>query len=123
MPLPKHIFNPPFNLVRTSHVVLGVADLDRSLEFYQATLGLHLEDRTSSEAYLRGVEERQHHSLVLKKSATPVCERLGYKLASEEDLDKAAAFLTAKHGDMSGQPSACSFNTSYTPSANWSMRR
>src|ERR1700740_607298 len=96
MPLPKHAFTPPFNVVRTSHVVLGVSDLDRSLAFYEATLGLHLEDRTATEAYLRGVEERQHHSLVLKKSATPVCERLGYKVASEEDLDRAAAFLTAK---------------------------
>ena len=92
MPLPKHVFDPPFNVVRTSHVVLGVTDLDRSLAFYQATLGLHLEDRTPSEAYLRGVEERQHHSLVLKKTTTPACERIGFKVGSDEDLDKAAAF-------------------------------
>jgi catechol 2,3-dioxygenase len=96
MPLPKHVFNPPFNVVRTSHVVLGVTDLDRSLAFYQGTLGLHLEDRTASEAYLRGVEERQHHSLVLKKTTTPACERIGFKVGSDEDLDKAAAFLAAK---------------------------
>ena len=96
MPLPKHVFDPPFNVVRTSHVVLDVTDLDRSLAFYQATLGLHLEDRTPSEAYLRGVEERQHHSLVLKKTTTPACERIGFKVGSDEDLDKAAAFLAAK---------------------------
>ena len=41
MPLPKHVFNPPFNIVRSSHVVLGVTDLDRSLAFYEETLGLH----------------------------------------------------------------------------------
>src|SRR5271166_2356519 len=96
MPLPKHVFNPPFNIVRTSHIVLGVTDIDRSLAFYEATLGLHLEDRTPSEAYLRGVEERQHHSLVLKKTTTPACERIGFKVGSEEDLDNAAAFLAAK---------------------------
>src|SRR5262249_55995601 len=96
MPLPKPVFTPPFNVVRTSHVVLDVTDLDRSLAFYETTLGLHLEDRTASEAFLRGVEERQHHSLVLKKTATPACERLGFKVGSEEDLEKAAQFLSAK---------------------------
>ena len=29
MPAPKHIFDPPFNIVRASHVRLGVADLGR----------------------------------------------------------------------------------------------
>jgi catechol 2,3-dioxygenase len=96
MPLPKHIFNPPFNVVRSSHVVLGVSDLDRSLAFYQHTLGLCLEDQTPQVAWLRGVEERQHHSLVLKKADTPACERIGFKVASEDDLDKAAAFFAAR---------------------------
>ena len=50
MPLPKHIFDPPFNLVRSSHVVLGVSDLDRSLAFYEKTLGLCIEDRDGRRA-------------------------------------------------------------------------
>ena len=28
MPVPKHIFDPPFNIIRSSHVVLDVVDLD-----------------------------------------------------------------------------------------------
>ena len=66
MPLPKHIFDPPFQIVRSSHVVLDVTDLERSLAFYEKTLGLIVEDRTNDAAFLRAVEERQHHSLVLK---------------------------------------------------------
>jgi catechol 2,3-dioxygenase len=34
MPAPKHIFDPPFNIVRASHVRLGVSDLARSRAFY-----------------------------------------------------------------------------------------
>ena len=96
MPLPQHVFDPPFNVIRTSHVVLGVTDIERSLAFYEETLGLCVEDRTSDAVYLRAVEERQHHSLVLKKTTTPVCERIGFKVASEEDLDRAASFFAAK---------------------------
>ena len=30
MPVPKHIFDPPFNIIRASHAVLDVVDLDAS---------------------------------------------------------------------------------------------
>jgi catechol 2,3-dioxygenase len=96
MPAPKHIFDPPFNIVRCSHVTLGVADLARSRAFYEETLGLHVEDASVDAIYLRGLEERQHHSLVLKKTDTAEAHPLGFKVASEEDLDKAAAYFKAK---------------------------
>jgi catechol 2,3-dioxygenase len=96
MPLPKHVFDPPFNVVRASHVVLGVTDLERSRAFYEGTLGLVVEDADRDALFLRGFEERQHHSLVLRKAATPSCERIGFKVASAEDLERAAAFCKAK---------------------------
>ena len=96
MPVPKHIFNPPFNIVRASHVVLGVTDLARSRAFYADTLGLHVEDATADTLYLRGVEERQHHSVVLEKAATPTAHAIGFKVASEDDLDRAAHHFKAK---------------------------
>jgi len=96
MPVPQHVFDPPFNIVRSSHVVLGVTDLGPARAFYEATLGLHLEDADGDALYLRGVEERQHHSLVLRKSPAPIAHHLGFKVGSEEDLDKAAHFFKAK---------------------------
>ncbi len=96
MPIPTHTFAPPFNIIRSSHVTLGVTDLARSKAFYADTLGLHVEDETQHALYLRGVEERQHHSLVLKKSAKAEAHQLGFKVGSEEDLDKAAAFFKSK---------------------------
>ena len=95
MPVPKHTQNPPFNIVRSSHVTLGVSDLARSRAFYEGTLGLHVEDATGGAIYLRGLEERQHHSLVLQKSAAAAARHLGFKVASEDDLDQAAAFFKA----------------------------
>ena len=96
MPAPTHTFNPPFNIIRCSHVALGVTDLARSRAFYEGALGLHFEDETSNAIYLRGVEERQHHSLVLQKSAAPIANHLGFKVGSEDDLEKAAAFFKSK---------------------------
>ena len=95
MPPPRHIFDPPFNIVRASHVVLGVADLQRSRAFYADTLGLHVEDATTDTLYLRGVEERQHHSLVLEKSPSASAKVLGFKLGSDDDLERAAQHFLA----------------------------
>ena len=44
MPVPTHIFDPPFNIVRSSHAVLDVVDLNASREFYENIVGLHVED-------------------------------------------------------------------------------
>ena len=94
MPVPQHIFDPPFNIIRSSHVVLDVVDLNASREFYENNVGLHVEDRDGEAVYLRGSEEHQHHSLVLRKAGTAGCNRLGFKVANEQDLDKAAAFFS-----------------------------
>jgi catechol 2,3-dioxygenase len=96
MPAPKHIFDPPFNIIRCSHVTLGVTDLARSRAFYEGTLGLHVEDATADAVYLRGVEERQHHSLVLQKTDRAMAHHLGFKVGSDDDLDRAASFCKVK---------------------------
>ena len=51
--------------------------------------------RARTRIYFRGMEERNHHSLVLKRGPEPVAERLGFKVGSEEDLDRAHAFFKA----------------------------
>ena len=68
MPVPTHVFDPPFNIIRCSHAVLDVTDLECSRAFYENTVGLHVEDRDDKAVYLRGSEEHQHHSLVLRKA-------------------------------------------------------
>src|SRR5437870_3570950 len=61
MPAPQHVFDPPFNIIRCSHAVLDVTDLRLSRDFYETTVGLHVEDADDTAVYLRGSEEHQHH--------------------------------------------------------------
>src|SRR6202171_4916476 len=93
MPVPQHVFDPQSNTIRGSHIALDVVDLNASREFYENSVGLHVEDRDDKAVYLRGSEEHQHHSLVLRKAKTAGCNRLGFKVGNEQDLDKAAAFF------------------------------
>jgi len=95
MPIRKPNPEPPFNIVRASHVELGVADIARSAAFYIDCLGYIVSDRSANMLYLRGVEERNHHSIVLRKGA-PDVSALGFKVASEEDLDRAAFWFARK---------------------------
>ena len=68
MPVRNPVFDPPLNVVRSSHVELGVRDLARSRAFYVDCLGLLVGDESDDALYLRGVEERNHHSIVLRRS-------------------------------------------------------
>ena len=46
--------------------------------------------------YLRGVEEQNHHSIVLRKADEPIVHALGFKIASEEDIDCAADWFARR---------------------------
>lgn len=90
MAIPQTNFNPPFNITRASHLVLTAQDLAASRAFYTEVIGLIVSDEDANTLWLRGVEERQHHSLTLKKtSGEPACEAIGMHVFDEEDLDKA----------------------------------
>lgn len=97
MPVRKPLLNPPFNVVRASHVELTVTDLARSRAFYVDCLGYLVSDEDSGALYLRAVEERNHHSVVLRKGAQAEAHTLGFKVGSEEDIDKAAAWFRSRN--------------------------
>ena len=85
---------PAFNVTRASHAVLTARDLDATQAFYCDMLGLILSRRDPDALYLRGIEERSHHSLVFRKSdKPPVCERIGLRVLTEDDLDRAAQYF------------------------------
>ena len=96
MPIPAPNLNPAFNIVRLSHVEFGVTDLAASSKFYTEILGLQITDEDQDTIYLRAMEERGHHCLVLKKKPEAGIDYLSYKVWPEEDLDKAEAFFKAK---------------------------
>jgi catechol 2,3-dioxygenase len=96
MPIPPYTLTPPFNIVRCSHIELGVRDLGASRAFYEETLGLILTEEKPDTLNFRGLEERNHHSIVLRKAATAECQALGFKVASEDDLDRAEQWFRSK---------------------------
>ena len=96
MPVPAPNLYPPFNTIRLSHVCLNVTDLEASRAFYADTLGLQVTD-AGERLYLRGMEERGHHSVILQSSGDPgTVEVLGFKTYDEADLDKAEAYFQSK---------------------------
>jgi catechol 2,3-dioxygenase len=100
MTLPQTNFDPPFNVTRASHLVLRSRDLAASRDFYTEVIGLKVTDETATTIHLRGVEEHGHHSLTLKATkGEPSCERVGFRVFTEDDLDKAKA-----HFDREGVP-------------------
>ena len=96
MPVPAPNLYPAFNIVRLSHVELTVTDLAKSRAFYVDTLGLQVTDEDSEAIYLRAMEERGHHCIVLRKGDTASARDLGFKLYDEASLDAAEAFFRDK---------------------------
>ncbi|MEP4198710.1 MAG: 3,4-dihydroxyphenylacetate 2,3-dioxygenase [Aliishimia sp.] len=96
MPLPAPNLYPDFNTIRLSHVVYTVTDLAASKAFWVDTLGLQVTDETATHLYLRAMEERGHHCIVLELGDTPAARVLGFKVFAEADLDAAYAYFSAK---------------------------
>ena len=96
MPVPAPNLYPPFNIVRLSHVEYRVTDLARSRAFYVDTLGLQVSFEDDSRIYLRAMEERGHHCIVLVRADSADVGVLGFKLYDTPDLDAAAAWFAAR---------------------------
>ena len=93
MPLPSPNLYPDFNTIRLSHITLCVTDLAASRKFYTDILGLQITDETSDRVYLRAMEERGHHCVILQQSETAEVTVLGFKTFDEEDLDRAHKYF------------------------------
>ncbi|WP_165855756.1 3,4-dihydroxyphenylacetate 2,3-dioxygenase [Marinobacter sp. JSM 1782161] len=97
MSLNDFVLNPPFNVTRTSHVVLNVSDLEASKHFYTELVGLVVSDEDANSVYLRGLEENGHHSLVLSKSPDAgKCARIGMRVLTDDDIHAAQDYFGSR---------------------------
>jgi 3,4-dihydroxyphenylacetate 2,3-dioxygenase len=85
---------PAFDIVRAAVAELTVLDLAESERFYVDVLGLLVSARTDDALYLRGWEERVHHSLVLRRAPVAGVARLGFRVRRDEDLEAIERELT-----------------------------
>lgn len=74
--------------MRAHHGEYRVTDLDRAKHFYVDLLGFVLSDQTADALYLRGYEDRDHHSLVLRRAESPAAGHLAYQVVDESDLER-----------------------------------
>ena len=96
MPLRPPNHHPPFSIVRIAYVDCHARDLALSRSFWVDTLGFVATEETPDALYLRGLEERNHHSVVLRKSPQADVTAVGFKVYSEDDLDRAAHFCGSR---------------------------
>ena len=96
MPVPAPNLYPPFNIVRLSHVEYRVTNVERSRAFYVDTLGLSVTYQDASTLYLRAMEERGHHSVILTQADKASVGYLAFKLYDTPDLEKAEDFFRAR---------------------------
>jgi catechol 2,3-dioxygenase len=77
---------PPFDILRFAHIELVVTDLAAAREFYVELLGLAVTEERKEAIYLRGYEERLHHSLVLRAGTEAILGHIGYRVSAPGDL-------------------------------------
>ncbi|HEY3364649.1 MAG TPA: 3,4-dihydroxyphenylacetate 2,3-dioxygenase [Symbiobacteriaceae bacterium] len=74
------------DIIRSAHVELKVTDLARSRAWYVDLLGFNVTEEDQEAIYLRGIEERCHHSLVLRKAPQPAVGHISFRVAGPDDL-------------------------------------
>ncbi|MDB5080619.1 MAG: Catechol 2,3-dioxygenase [Chloroflexi bacterium] len=81
---------------RTGYVQLRVPDLAVATKYYTEVLGLVETDREADRVYLKGWDEHDHHSLILRQDAQPGLDHFALKTESPEDLGIFENKLEAK---------------------------
>lgn len=79
------------NILRAGHIAFRVTDLGRARAFYVDLLGFVETEAARDALFLRGLEEVDHHSLVLRHAASAGVSHLAFKVATEGDLDHLEA--------------------------------
>lgn len=87
---------PPINVLRAAHAEYLVTDLAEARRFYVDLLGLVETARDERRLYLRCLEDRQHHSLVLRQAARPGAGHIAFRVATPEDLPRLEALAVAQ---------------------------
>jgi catechol 2,3-dioxygenase len=79
-------------VLRPGHVQIRVMDLDEGVRHYRDVMGLEETGRDASgRVYLRCWDERDHHSIVLKKADSAGMDFFGFKVDSEATLNQLEA--------------------------------
>jgi 3,4-dihydroxyphenylacetate 2,3-dioxygenase len=84
------------DIVRTAYVDLMVTDLGLAREFWVDLLGFYVTAEEPGVVYLRGYEEFVHHSVALRVGPQPACSRMGFRVRTPDDVDRAERWFAAR---------------------------
>jgi catechol 2,3-dioxygenase len=83
-------------VLRPGHIQIRVMDLDEGVHHYRDVLGLEETGRDASgRVYLRGWDERDHHSVILRQADRAGMDFFGFKVASVAALNQLEADVQA----------------------------
>ncbi|MEB3100494.1 3,4-dihydroxyphenylacetate 2,3-dioxygenase [Ferviditalea candida] len=85
------------NIIRLHHAALNVTDLEKARHFYEDGLGLIVTESDGRHLYLRGIDDANHHSLMLIKAGQPSLNHIAYRVSSEEALDRLGQIFLSEN--------------------------
>jgi catechol 2,3-dioxygenase len=75
-------------VLRPGYIQIRVLDMDAALTHYVDRVGLNMVSRgNDGRVYLKGWDEFDRHSIILRPADTPGMDFAGFKVAAEHDLD------------------------------------
>ena len=124
---------PDFNILRLGHIEYLVSDLARARDFYVDVVGLFETESDADHVYLRAIEDREHHSVVLTRSPSPGIGHFSFRVSCAEDLDRLAhvrrpgpahALAGGRRGTRPGPRCACRIRSASRSSTTrtWNRR-
>lgn len=84
-----------FDVAHLAHVEIFSPDLEATCRFFKDLLGMQETERRGSSVYLRGYEERYHHSIKLTAAAEPGLGHVGWRARSPQALARRVAAIEA----------------------------
>jgi len=86
---------PVLDVAHLAHVEILTPDLPASTRFFEDLLGMQETERSGTSVYLRGYEERYHHSIKLTAAAEPGLGHVAWRARSPQGLARRVAAIEA----------------------------
>ncbi len=83
----KYSYDPGPQIAHAGGINIGTPDLEKSLWFFRDLLGMEVTAQSADVAYLRGYQERVHHSLVLTRQQEAAINTLSFRVSRPQDVE------------------------------------
>jgi len=84
----ERTYDPGPRIAHAGGISLGTTDLPTSLWFFRDVLGMEVTAESEGVAYLRGYQERVHHSLVLTQQDESRVNAYSFRVAQPQDVER-----------------------------------